>query len=514
MNYPSVKWQKHEQGFLLILVLLSLSGIFYVSSNFIFNIFFAIIMTLSTYPFFLKIKDKFELTNTKASLFTTLGVGVILIAPISYVLSILGVETFQLYNIFQEFISKLDFTSKESTVNSLLVNVKLSEHYISMIKPLLLDHVDVANIVKTSKDLLLFVSQNAIGSFLGTFAFFLIALFTMFFLYRDGEVIAEKIKQISPLHDYYDTFLMREMSRLSGILTLSILSIAFLQGAAFSLLTAFMDLNWLFIGVAIALTSFIPVIGTAIVWLPLSSYLILTGNTYQGVLVAIWGMVVTGTIIDNVLRPIIVGYICGLFETDNEDLNKDENKNFNPLNHTLIVTISTLGGIINFGVIGLFIGPIIAGISITVLELYRIRLNNAEEAEYNEQDVDALLNEASAEDHDISPSSELDLIDQEPAIDEAETDLLDSMEENIEEEISEIEPLNVEDSEFEDDPEFEDENVLNNEMDKITQEMQELEDEFDNLSENLDSDFDELTDSDLDDEFENLEDLDDLEEDK
>ena len=411
MNHPSVKWQKHEQGFLVILVLLSLSGIFYVTSSFLFNILFAIIMTLSTYPFFIKIRDKYDLSDTKSSLYTTVGVGVILIAPISYVLSILGVETFQLYNLFQEFIAKIDFTSKETTVNTLLTNMKLSEEYISLVSPILMDHVDIANVVKSSKDALLFVSQNAIGGFFGTFFFFIIALFTMFFLYRDGEVIAEKIKQISPLYDYYDTFLMREMSRLSGILTLSVLSIAFLQGAAFSILTAFMDLNWLFIGVAVALTSFIPVVGTAIVWLPLSAYLFLTGHTYQGALVAIWGAIVTGTIIDNVLRPIIVGYICDLFETDNSDLNEEENKNFNPLNHTLIVTISTLGGILNFGVIGLFIGPIIAGISITVLELYRIRLNNAEEAHLQDEEIDALLDKASAKDHDIKPSSDIELID-------------------------------------------------------------------------------------------------------
>ena len=406
MNHPSAKWQKHEQGTLILLVILSLAGIIYVSSNFIFNILFATIMTLSTYPFFLKLKEKFDLNNTKAALYTTLGVGVILIAPISYVLTILGVETFQLYNIFQSFISELDFSTKESAVNSVLAHVKISEEYINMIKPLLIEHVDISNIVKTSKDVLLFISQNAIGSFLGTFGFFAIALFTMFFLYRDGEQIADKIKQISPLHDYYDSLLMRELTRLSGILTLSVLTIAFIQGAAFSILTAFMDLNWLFIGVAIALTSFIPIVGTFIVWFPLGLYLILTGHTIQGGLVIFWGAVVTGTIIDNILRPIIVGYICNIFDSEDIDseIKKEEEKNFNPLNHTLIVTISTLGGIFNFGVIGLFIGPIIAGISITVLELYRIRLNNAEPAvipvediHHADVDLDQLVDRANEE---------------------------------------------------------------------------------------------------------------------
>lgn len=404
MNHPSAQWQKHEQGTLILLVMLSIAGIIYISSNLFLNLVFAIIMTLSTYPFFLKLKERFDLNQTKAALLTTIGVGVVIIAPISYVLSILGVETFQLYSHLQEFISKLDFTSKESTVNSLLTQVKLSEDYVNMIKPILMEHIDVASIVKSSKDGLLFISQNALGSVFGTVFFFFITLFTMFFLYRDGHQITEKIKQISPLHDYYDTLLMNEMSRLSGILTLSIISIAFLQGLVFSLFTFFMDLNWLFIGVAVALTSFIPVFGTMLVWIPLSAYLILTGHNIQGGLIIFCGAVITGTIIDNVLRPIIVGYICNLFDSDKEIKNEKE-KGFNPLNHTFIVTISTLGGMIKFGVIGLFIGPLIAGISITVLEIYRIRLNNAEPAvipvedihHHDDVDLEQLVDQANEE---------------------------------------------------------------------------------------------------------------------
>ncbi len=378
-NHPKVEWQKHEQGTLVFLVLLSLFGLIYVSSNFIFNILFAIIMTLSTYPFYEKLKNKYNLSNSKAAGISTLSVGLILVAPVSYIISILGIESLNVYNYLQGLFSKINFATKETTVDTLLTTIKLSENYVDTVRNVLLNHVDVQSLGKSLKDILLFLSQSAIGSVLGTIAFFIISLFTMFFLYRDGSKIANKMKEISPLHDYYDDVLMREMSRLSGILTLSILSISLIQGLSFAAVAFFLDLNWLFLGVAIALTSFIPIVGTMLVWLPVGSYLLLTGNSFAGIFVILWGALFIGLLVDNILRPFIVSYISGMF--DNAKLSAEEEKNFNPLNHTLIVTMSTLGGVVKFGIVGLFLGPIIAGIAIAILEIYRLRVSGINEIE-------------------------------------------------------------------------------------------------------------------------------------
>ena len=48
------------------------------------------------------------------------------------------------------------------------------------------------------------------------------------------------------------------------------------------------------------------------------------------------------------------------------------------LNHTLITVLSTLAGIIQFGILGLFIGPIIAAMTITIFEIYRVQYSNSE----------------------------------------------------------------------------------------------------------------------------------------
>tara|TARA_B110001454_G_scaffold11274_1_gene10433 strand:- start:694 stop:888 length:195 start_codon:yes stop_codon:yes gene_type:complete len=50
------------------------------------------------------------------------------------------------------------------------------------------------------------------------------------------------------------------------------------------------------------------------------------------------------------------------------------------LNHTLITVLSTLAGIIKFGILGLFIGPIIAAMSITIFEIYQIQFGSSDQA--------------------------------------------------------------------------------------------------------------------------------------
>ena len=89
--------------------------------------------------------------------------------------------------------------------------------------------------------------------------------------------ILRKIKILSPLHDYYDDLLIKEISYLSSVLMLSVVSIALLQGISFQFLTIFMDLDWFLLNCNLV-SCFIPVIGSSIVWVPLSIYLYGTGK--------------------------------------------------------------------------------------------------------------------------------------------------------------------------------------------------------------------------------------------
>jgi predicted PurR-regulated permease PerM len=367
-EHVKAPFQTNELGFLQLLVLAATCGLLYLFSSFLMPIIFAGILACSTYPIFLKIKNKFNITKNRAAGLTTMLVFIVLIAPIGYLLTVVGVEATVLYDTYPTIVNGLDFSSLDAIKPYLLEYTPLSNESVTYISEQIAEN---SVMLKDGlKDSLLFLSKTILNSSMGMLGFFAISLFTLFFFYRDGNSITERLKVITPLHDYYDTLLMKEISSLSGILMFSVLSIALLQGLSFAILTFFMDLDWVFIGIAIAVSSFIPIFGSMLVWVPLSLYLYGSGNWFAGGLVIFWGAFISGFVIDNLMRPFVMGKICGVFSQDKND------DDFSPLEHTLLVILSTIGGVITFGVLGLFLGPIIAAFSISIYGIYVIRLQN------------------------------------------------------------------------------------------------------------------------------------------
>jgi predicted PurR-regulated permease PerM len=104
-----------------------------------------------------------------------------------------------------------------------------------------------------------------------------------------------------------------------------------------------------FWSVAMTALSVIPSIGTAIIWVPGVLYLFAMGQTAAAVGLLLWCSLIVATV-DNVLRPRLVGRDTKLPD--------------------VLILISTLGGIVLFGITGFVIGPLIASMFVTVWEIY------------------------------------------------------------------------------------------------------------------------------------------------
>ena len=114
----------------------------------------------------------------------------------------------------------------------------------------------------------------------------------------------------------------------------------------------------LLFGVVMAFSGLIPVVGTAIVWIPGVLYLVFTGQTAWGVGLLLWCALVVSNA-DNVLRPLLIGGKAGM-----------------PLP---LLIVGILGGLFAYGLMGLIIGPLILTVLLFVLEEYHREFPDAEE---------------------------------------------------------------------------------------------------------------------------------------
>jgi predicted PurR-regulated permease PerM len=177
-----------------------------------------------------------------------------------------------------------------------------------------------------------------------------VTILAMFYLYRDGDSMVERLRQLLPFDlDHRDRMLSDARNLIYASVTSSLVAAgahALLGGLAFGATGIKGPLFW---GVMMGFFSFIPIVGSALIWVPASISLIVAGHTGRGIALAVFCCVIVG-LVDNFIRPWL---ISGRAEMGG-----------------LVVFISVLGGISVFGLLGVVLGPIIVATAASLLDLY------------------------------------------------------------------------------------------------------------------------------------------------
>jgi predicted PurR-regulated permease PerM len=193
-------------------------------------------------------------------------------------------------------------------------------------------------------------SVGLIGGIIGAIfkAFFVI--FTMYYLFRDGDRFVRSLPGILPFERSQSEALINRVNEVVGAGVYGVVSIAMIQGAlsglAFWILGVPSPILW---AVVTAFICMIPVAGSFLVWLPASIFLIAAGQWGKGIALVLWGALVVSTV-DNFLRPRLI-------------------KNQTKL-HELFIFFSVLGGLRLFGLLGIVLGPVILAITLGLLETF------------------------------------------------------------------------------------------------------------------------------------------------
>jgi predicted PurR-regulated permease PerM len=178
-----------------------------------------------------------------------------------------------------------------------------------------------------------------------------ITFFTLFYLFRDGRAFWRRLAVLIPLSPAQLEKLATGVSRTIASSMYGGLAVALAQGTllglAFWVLGLPSPVLW---GAMTAIFSFMPLVGTAAVWLPAAVILILGGHPAKGLILLAWGAGVVGTV-DNIIRPRVIS----------------EHMRFHPL----YVFFALLGGVQAFGITGLFVGPAVLALATSLLSLIR-----------------------------------------------------------------------------------------------------------------------------------------------
>lgn len=203
--------------------------------------------------------------------------------------------------------------------------------------------------VEKLSETLLKRTVTMIGGALGILVNVVLVAFATFFLLRDGSAFVEWLTRLIPLEGDHPAALMGRIREVVNASVYGVMAIALLQGALGGAMFAILGLpSAVLWGVLMALLALIPVVGPSLIWAPAAVILALTGQWIKAIILVAWGALVVGTI-DNLLRPYLVGRRVKM--------------------HELLIFFSVLGGIAAFGIVGLVLGPVIAAIAVSLLEV-------------------------------------------------------------------------------------------------------------------------------------------------
>lgn len=349
-----LKIHKHEEGLILILLIAAIIVLAWLFMPFLPALFISMLISISSYNLYEKLIKK--LPKKISAILMTIVFGVILIIPISYIIFFITIKSSVMINALQE-----NFQLKEiEIVINQIINMIPGEYQKKFITEETLQN-SINIILNESKNFLLIVLKAIASISSQIFIFSILAIFSLYYFYVDGTYLLNKIKQVSPMDNNINNILIKQFSSLSITLMGSVFIVAILQGITFFIVASFVNLPAIFLGIAIALAGFIPVLGGMLVWLPTTIYLFVIGETIAAFIILFFGAIIIGIVIDNIVRPIIIKKLASAM---NHKI---------AINNTFITVLSIIAGVIKFGILGLFIGPIIAAMAITMIDIYKIK---------------------------------------------------------------------------------------------------------------------------------------------
>jgi predicted PurR-regulated permease PerM len=315
--------------------------VFLIVQPFIIPLAWSAILAIFFYPVYLQLKKRSS--ATWAALICTIGVTLLLIAPVLLIMWHAAREAIDASARIREAISSGTPLLRPGLLDSFRRHLPQS-----------LQDVDLMDAMRQGAERMGAYMASSLGALLkNLLSFFVnlfILLFSLFFVLRDGEKILRAVRHLILFEPEIQEEMLRESRDLIFASVAVALLIAAIQGILGGIAFKLTGLAApVFMGVVIGFCSIVPVVGSALIWVPAALWLGLSGHLGKALLVlAICGGV--AGVADNIVRPLLL-------------------RNRTRLND-LLLFVSILGGLEVFGLLGLVVGPTIVAAALGVFRVY------------------------------------------------------------------------------------------------------------------------------------------------
>jgi predicted PurR-regulated permease PerM len=310
---------------------------------FIVPILWAAILAYTAWPLFLRLRSLLRGLNTLSALLMTILIGCLVVLPVLWILVLVQSELVSAYRLLRG-----SFAQGTPQLPLFLHRLPwLGTHLQEALQRYSADPGALAR--QASAGVLGWASR--LGAIVGGVGRNLLklalTLLTLFFFFRDGAAIVAQGRDVlrhffqERLEAYFVT-----AGRMTRAVVYGLLVTAFAQGVIAGIGYAVIGLAApVLLGLLTGILSFVPLAGTAIVWVPLAAWLMLDGHLVRGIILLAWGALLVHPA-ENVLRPLLISNAMRV-----------------PF---LLVMFGALGGLAAFGLVGVFVGPVLLAIAMAV----------------------------------------------------------------------------------------------------------------------------------------------------
>jgi predicted PurR-regulated permease PerM len=313
----------------------------------------AVVLTIMFYPLYDWTLKRVRRPSVAALIMCVLIV-VLVIGPLTY----LGIELVgQASDALARINGMIDNDQLHAYIDTQLPKLALLKEKLSVYVDF--SKIDLADLIKGSfdKGSGMVVNQTSMLIVSGARAiiYFIMMLFSLFYLFRDGRRVVAYLERLMPLSAIQT---VSAFARLRDVINATMYSsgaVAILQGVLGGLIFWIAGVSSpIFWGAVMAFMSVLPVVGSAVVYLPAGLMLVVGGHPAAGVIL-IGACALTMFQVDHFVRPLLVSGKTSI--------------------HPLVLFYSIAGGILFFGLVGLVMGPLVAAVFVSLLEAIDRKFN-------------------------------------------------------------------------------------------------------------------------------------------